>query len=159
VVLIAFFGIVYETVIAGLREVETIDEREDARRQLTLALDRLVREAGTATEMDVAQTARIQFDTDAVNNVEYEYDSGDETLTRDDGSSSARIIARGLADFDFDFIDCLGVASTGTVSTEGRVRVVQVVATLTDGAETVSMTNAAYLRNTIGDNGSYCGSL
>jgi hypothetical protein len=158
-VLITFFGIVYETVIAGLREVSTLDEREDARRQLTQTLDRLVREAGTATEMDVAQTARIQFDTDAVNNVEYEYDGAADTLTRDDGSSSAVIIARGVTDFDIDYIDCLGVSYTGTVSTEDRVRVAQVVATIADGAETFSLTNAAYLRNTIGDNGSYCGSL
>src|SRR3989338_5692539 len=74
VILAAFFGVVYETVIVGLREVETHDEREDARRQVTQALDRLVREAGVATEMDAAETDRIQFDTDAVNNVEYEYD-------------------------------------------------------------------------------------
>jgi prepilin-type N-terminal cleavage/methylation domain-containing protein len=158
-VLAAFFGVVYETVIVGLREVETHDEREDARRQVTQALDRLVREASVATEMDAAETDRIQFDAASLSNVEYDYDSAADTLTRDDGSSSAVIIARGLTAFDFDYLDCLGVAYTGTVSTEDRVRVAQIVATLTDGSETVSLTNAVFLRGTIGDDSSYCGGL
>ena len=155
----AFFGVIYETAIVGLKQVETGDEREDARRQVAHALDRLVREAGTATEMDVAQTAHIQFDTDAVNNVEYEYDAAADTLTRDDAASSAVIIARDLTAFDYDFIDCLGVVSTGTVGTEDRVRVIQIVATLTDGNEAVSMTNAVAMPGTIGDNNAYCGGL
>lgn len=159
IILAAFFGVVYETVIVGLREVKANDDREDARGELTQALDRLVREAGVATEMDAAETDRIRFDTDAVNNVEYEYDSSADTLTRDDADTSAVIIARNLTAFDYDFIDCLGVASTGTVSTEDRVRVVQIVATLTDGSEAVSLTNAVFLRGTIGDNSSYCGGL
>ena len=159
VILAAFFGVVYETVIVGLREVETNDEREDARRQLTQALDRLVREASTATNVDVAQTAQLQFDTASVNNVNYQYTSGTQVLTRSDASTSAVTIASGLTSFDFDYLDCLGVSYTGTVSTPTRVRVAQIVATITDGNESVSLTQAVFLRNTIGDNSSYCGSL
>ena len=159
VILATFFGVVYETVIVGLREVESVDEREDARRVLTAALDRLVREAGTATNVDVAQTARLQFDTPSVNNVNYVYTSDTQTLTRSDASTSAVTIASGLTSFDFDYLDCLGVSYTGTVSTEGRVRVAQIVSTLTDGSEAVSLTDAAFLRNTIGDNSSYCEAL
>ena len=150
---------VYETVIVGLREVETNDEREDARRVVTQALDRLVREASTATNVDVAQTARLQFDTPSVNDVNYVYTSGTQVLTRSDASTSAVTIASGLTLFDFDYLDCLGVSYTGTVSTTTRVRVAQIVATLTDGSEAVSLTDAAFLRNTIGDNSSYCGAL
>ena len=159
VILATFFSVVYETVIVGLREVESVDEREDARRVVTQALDRLVREAATATNVDVAQTARLQFDTASVNNVNYVYTSGAQTLTRSDASTSAVTIASGLTAFDFDYLDCLGVSYTGTVSTEGRVRVAQIIATLTDGSEAVSLTNAVFLRSTIGDNSSYCGGL
>ena len=158
-VLAAFFGAVYETVIAGLREVESIDEREDARRQLSRTFDRLVREAGLATNVDVAQTAQLQFDTPSVNNVNYTYTSATQTLTRSDASTSARTIASGLSAFDFDYLDCLGVSYTGTVSTPTRARVAQIVSTLTDGSETISLTDAVFLRNTIGDNSSYCGGL
>ena len=154
-----FFSVVYETAIVGLRHVQSGDDREDARRQLAYALDRIVREAGTATEMDTAQTDHIQFDTAAVNNVEYQYDAAAGTLTRDDASSSPVIIARGLTAFDYDFIDCLGVVSTGTVATEDRVRVIQIVGTLTSGTETISMTTAVAMPGTIGDNSSYCGGL
>ena len=150
---------VYETVIVGLREVETNDEREDARRVVTQALDRLVREANLADNVDVAQTARLQFDTASVNNVNYVYTSGTQTLTRSDASTSAVTIASGLTSFDFDYVDCLGVSYTGIVSTEGRVRVAQIIATVTDGSEAVSLTDAVFLRNTIGDDSSYCGGL
>ena len=159
VLLSMFFSVVYETAITGLRQVQSGDEREDARRQVAQALDRIVREAGTATEMDVAETDRIQFDTAAVNNVLYQYSAAAQTLTRSDAASSAVIIARGLTAFDYDFIDCLGVVSTGTVATEDRVRVIQIVATLTSGTETVSLTNAAAMPGTIGDNAAYCGGL
>ena len=154
VILAAFFGVVYETVIVGLREVETNDEREDARRVVTQALDRLVREANLANNVDVAQTDRLQFDTASTSNVNYVYTSGTQTLAR-----SGTTIATGLTSFDFDYVDCLGVSSTGTVSNVNRVRVAQIVATVTDGNEAVSLTNAAFLRNTIGDDSSYCGGL
>lgn len=154
VLLSIFFGFVYETVIVGLRQVETADEREDARRQIAHGLDRIVREANVANNVDVAQTAQLQFDTPSLNNVSYQYTSGTQTLAR-----SGVTIAQGVTSFDFDYVDCLGISYTGTVSTPGRVRVAQITATLTDGSEAVSLTQAAFLRNTIGDDASYCGAL
>lgn len=155
-----FLGAVYETVIAGLRTMSAVDDREEIRLRLTSALDRLTREASTASNLDVAQTAQVQFDTPSVNNVVYTYTSGTGILTRDDASSPLVTILRNLTAFNFEYLNCLGaVYGSGNIDT---IRVVRASATVTQGSETVSVWSAAYLRNMPGFAGvpaQTCGTL
>lgn len=154
-----FMGVVQEVVIVGLRAVHAADAREEIRQQLASALDRFTRDASIANNVDVAQTARFQFDTPSVNNVDYVYSSG--TLTRNDASSSQITILRNLTAFDFDYVDCQGTVYTGTVasSAEDSLRVVQVVATVTKDQETIALTKSVFLRNMLGQVPETCGTL
>ena len=157
-----FMGAVQETLITGLRAVNAAHRREAIRQPLASALERFARDAGVASNVDAAETGRFQFDTPSVNNVEYDYDSGAGTLTRDDASSSAIILLRNLTAFDFDYVDCQGTLYTGTVSgssTEDSLRVVQVVATVTQNQETLAVARAVFLRNMLGLTASTCGTL
>ena len=156
-----FMGAMQESLITGLRVVSAADRRETIRQLLASALERFARDASTASNVDRAQTDELQFDTPSVNNVEYAYDSSAGTLTRDDGSST-QIILRNLTTFDFDYVDCQGTLYTGTVSggsTEESLRVVQVVATVTQSQETIAVARAVFLRNMLGQTASTCGTL
>ena len=154
-----FMGAVQEAVIVGLRATNAADKREEIRQQLASALERFARDASVADNVDVAQTARVQFDTPSVNNVDYVYSSG--TLTRSDASSSQITILRNLTAFDFDYVDCQGTVYTGTVSGSAAdsLRAIQVVATVTRDQETISVTQAIFLRNMLGQDASTCGTL
>lgn len=155
-----FLGTMQESLMTGLRAVASADDREHIRQQLAGALERFARDASHASNVDAAQTDNFQFDTPSVNNVDYDYDSSAGTLTRDAGSS--QIILRNLTAFDFDYVDCQGTLYTGTVSgssTEDSLRVVQVVATVTRDQETISVAQAVFLRNMLGQTASTCGTL
>lgn len=144
-----FMGAVYEAVLAGLRAVSAADRREAIRQQLTSALERMIRDAGAADGVDAADTDEFQFDTPGVNDVEYLYDSGDDTLSRDDAASSQRVILRNLTAFDFSYVDSNGAQLSEPVagSAEDTIRVVQVSATVTQGSEAITIEDAVFLRN------------
>ena len=157
-----FLGTMQESLMTGLRAVASADDREQIRQQLAGALERFARDASHASNVDRAQTDEVQFDTPSVNNVDYDYDSSAGTLTRDDANSSSMTILRNLTAFDFDYVDCQGTLYTGTVSgssTEDSLRVVQVVATVTRDQETISVAQAVFLRNMLGQTASTCGTL
>ena len=144
-----FMSAVYEAVITGLRAVSAADRREAIRQQLTSALERMIRDAGAADGVDVADTDEFQFDTPSVNDVEYLYDSGGDTLSRDDAGSSQRVILRNLTAFDFSYVDGNGAQLSEPVagSAEDTIRVVQVSATVTQGSEAITIEDAVFLRN------------
>ena len=148
-----FLGAVYETVIVGLRTVNAADDRETIRSQLTSALDRFVRDASVANNVDLGQDAQFQCDTPSVNNVNYQYSNG--VLTRQDASSSQITILSNLTAFDFDYIDvngtsyasCDNTSSCGSRCCRSNARVVEVSATVTKDTETITVATAAFLRN------------
>lgn len=144
-----FFGGVFETVIAGLRLTGLGDDHSRLQQQLAVTVDRLTREIMVAEDVDAAEDDRFQFDTPAVNNVEYDYDSAAGTLTRDDASTSAVVVLRNITSLDFNYVDTGGSTLTTPVagSSEDTIRVAQMTVTLTKGSTTLSMTSAAYLRN------------
>ncbi|MBI4323230.1 MAG: prepilin-type N-terminal cleavage/methylation domain-containing protein [Candidatus Omnitrophica bacterium] len=144
-----FFGVVYDTVIIGLRAVNAADERETIRQELTSAMERFVRDAGTGNNVDSADTARFQFDTPSVNDVEYTYDSAAGTLSRDDAATSSRVILRDLTAFDFNFFDSAGTQLSEPVagSAEDTIRVVEVTATVTKDQEALTVDHAVFIRN------------
>jgi len=157
-----FLGAMQESLITGLRAVSAADQREAIRQQLTSALERFARDAGAASNVDRAETDELQFDVPSVNNVEYIYDSGTDTLTRDDASSSVMTMLRNLTAFDFDYVDCQGTRYTGTVSggsTEDSLRMVEVIATVTQSQETITVAQTVFLRNMLGQTASTCGTL
>ena len=147
-----FMGAVYETVLIGLRAVNAADEREDVRSQLTTALDLLTREAGIASNVDVAEDQRLQFDADLDGNgttesdINYQVSGGD--LQRVYNGATVTL-ARDLTSLDFDYTDPTGSALTAPVTgaTLDILRLVQVTATATKDNETLSLANAAFLRN------------
>ena len=144
-----FFGGVYESVIVALRTVSASTNREAVRQPLAGALDRFLRDASTADNVDIAQTGRFQFDTPSVNNVNYTYDSAAATLTRTDAASSAQIILRNITSLDFNYFDTSGTQLSEPVSgaLEDTIRIVQVIATVAQGNETVTLADAIFLRN------------
>ena len=144
-----FFGVVYDTVIIGLRAVNAADERETIRQELTGALERFVRDAGTGSNVDSADTAQFQFDTPSVNDVQYTYDSAAGTLSRGDAATTQRIILRNLTAFDFNFFDSTGAQLSEPVapSAEDTIRVVEMTATVTKDQEVVTVAHAVFVRN------------
>ena len=156
-----FMGVVQESVVVGLRATNSADKREEIRQQLAGALDHFTREAAMATNVDVATSVRFQFDTPDVNDNNYVYDGTAQTLSHDDAASPNRVIVRNLTAFDFDYVDCVGTAYTGTVpgAAEDTLRVVQVTATVTKDNETISVANTAFLRNMLGQIPATCGTL
>ncbi|MBI2885165.1 MAG: prepilin-type N-terminal cleavage/methylation domain-containing protein [Candidatus Omnitrophica bacterium] len=149
----------YDPVISSLRLAAAVNTREEIRQQLAHVLEWVIRDAGVADNMDVAETDHVQFDTPAVNNVEYEYDAAADVLTRDDADSSQRTILRNVTAFDFDYVDCFGTTTTGTVSgseEEDSIRVIQVTATVAKLTESVSMPAAVFTRNLVGEGDDAC---
>jgi hypothetical protein len=140
---------VYETVIVGLRAAGAAARREDVRQQLSVALQRITRDIAVADNVDVAQDGRFQFDTPGVNNVDYVYNGTTDRLSRDDAATPQLDLVRNLTDFDFNYFDGSGAQLTTPVagSAEDTIRVVQVLATVTYGNETITVASAAYLRN------------
>jgi hypothetical protein len=148
--LFAMLGsVVYETVIIGLRSASAASRREDIRQQLASALERRTRDMAVAENVDAARDDRFQFDTPGVNNVDYVYDSATDMLSRDDAGTAQRTLVRHQTTFDFNYFDSAGNQLTTPVagSAEDTIRVVQVVATVTDGSESIAVATAAYLRN------------
>ncbi len=144
-----FFVAVGETVVTGLRAARAAYEREDLRMQAAAVLERLTRELASADDVDDADDDEFQCDTPSVNNVEYVYDSGADTVTRDDASLNEQIVLRYVTSFDFNYYDTSNALLSTPVagSAEDTIRVVQVVMTLSRGTETISLAGAAYLRN------------
>lgn len=159
-----FIGAVYESTITGLRVVNASASREDVRTELLRVLNRLTREAAAAEDVGFAQDARFRFDTASLNNIEYLYDSGAQTLTRQDSSlASAVTLLRNITAFDFDYLEngCTTVQETcdsssgcGTAGTcesgnccLSEVRVVQVTMTASRNNESITVTGSAHLRN------------
>ena len=150
-----FLAAVQESLITGLRATHTADNREAVRRELANALDQFVRDVSQAQDVDDADlldgsnTGQFQFDTPSVSNVEYSYDASADTLSYDDANVSQRIIARYVTSFDLTYVDNTGATLSEPVagSSEDNIRVVQVTATATIGDETLTLSDAAYLRN------------
>ena len=150
-----FLAAVQESLITGLRATHTADNREAVRRELANALDQFVRDVSQAQDVDDADlldgsnTGQFQFDTPSVNNVEYSYDASADTLSYDDANVSQRIIARHVTSFDLTYIDNTGATLSEPVagSSEDNIRVVQVTTTATIGDETLTLSDAAYLRS------------
>ena len=141
-----FVGAMQESVVVGLRAVNAADERELIRQQAASALDRIIREINLADDVDVAQSARFRFDIPSTNNINYVYSSG--TLSRDTGGS-AQVVLNNITSWDFNYYDTTGAALSEPVAgaSEDTIRVVQMTVTVTRDAETLTLTNAAYLRN------------
>ena len=154
ITLLALFGgAVYESVIVGLRTANASDERENIRQQLANALDMLTREASLADVVDVAADQQFQFDADldgdgtVENNINYQVSSG--TFQRVYNGATLTLV-RNLASLDFNYVDSAGSNMATTVpdqATRNTIRVMQVTTSATNDAETVSLANAAYLRN------------
>ena len=164
-----FIGAMYETALTGLRAVNSGDERERLRMELTNALDRLTREASMARNVDRATDTRVQFDADydgdgsstgSEDNVNYNYDSSSQILQRDNSGGSTITIASHVTSLDFDYLDSAGSPTyTSCDSTSGcgsagdgtccrsEARVVLITMTGTNDQETVSVTDAVNLRN------------
>jgi len=144
-----FAGLTQESVVTGLRVVNTANSREQIRQELSLVLERIQRDAALADNVDRARDERFQFETPDVNNVDYGYDSATGTLTRDDGATAQITILRNITAFDFDYVDDGGAAMTTPVDDddEDDVRVAQLSVTVAVGNESITMTAAAYLRN------------
>jgi type II secretory pathway pseudopilin PulG len=144
-----FFVAVGETVLTGLRAARAAYEREDLRMQAAAVLERFTREAALADDVDRARDDRFQFDTPDVNNVDYEYDSDDGIVTRDDGDLDEQTVLRYVTAWDLDYEDDTGAALSTPVadSDEDDIRVVRVSLTLSRGTETVTLAGAVYLRN------------
>lgn len=144
-----FFGAVYEVVIVGLRVVSATDDREELRQQLVSALERFAREASLADDVDDAASGQFRFDTPSMDDVEYTYDSGDDTLSRDERDSAERVVLRRLTSFDFSYLDDDGTQLSEPVasSAEDDIRVVQVSATVSQGGEAITVNDAVFLRN------------
>ena len=142
-----FIGAVYESVIVGLRSVNAADDREQLRSQVASSLERFLREAALASDVDGADDDEFQFDTPTLSNVQYLYSSG--TLTRDAASELQTTILQGITSFDFEYFDTAGtqLSTPVTGSAEDTIRVVQVTVTVTRDTETVSVASAAFLRN------------
>ena len=147
-----FMGTIYEAVIVGLRATHAADEREAVRQQLAGAIDRLTREAGLTSNVDVAQDQQLQFDADLDGNgttesdIVYQLQSG--VLQRTYGGATVTL-ARGITSLDFDYLDLNGSSLAAPLSgcNLDTVRVLQVTVTGTNDTETLSMTTAAFLRN------------
>ena len=148
-----FFGGVYETVIVGLRTVSAADRREGVRQQLTNALELLTREAALASNLDNAEDQRLQFDADldgngtTENNINYQVTSGQ--LQRSYNGVAVTLV-NNLTALDFDYLDTAGTTlatPVGTQATRDTIRVVDITMTATNGAETLSLPSAVYLRD------------
>ena len=145
-----FFGGVYETAILGLRSANAADEREDIRGQAMNALERFTREASLAKTVRQATSQLFEFDADlngdgtAETNIIYQVQNGD--LVRTYGGTTISLVRDfGSATFGYLKQDrAAWVSGTDALST---IRVVQVTVTATKDAETLSLTNAAYLRS------------
>jgi hypothetical protein len=154
----AFFTGVYETLITGLRTVNAADEREDIRQQLTVALDRLTREASAANTVDRAQNQRFQFDADLdgdgadEDNINYVVQSGE--LDRVYSGDTLPLV-KNLAALDFDYIDntgttyttCDSTGSCGSNCCRSEVRVVLITITATKDTESMSVAGGVHLRD------------
>jgi prepilin-type N-terminal cleavage/methylation domain-containing protein len=147
-----FFGAVYETAIVALRAVHAADGREDLRQQLAHALELLTREAALASNVDQAQDQRFQIDADIdgdggnETNINYRLQSG--ALERVHSGDTSYLV-RGVTSLDFDYVDENNAAMSTPVGSSDRddIRVMQVTITAVSGAESISLTSAAYLRN------------
>jgi hypothetical protein len=159
-----FLGAVYECFIFGLRVAGSASERSRIRLELTGVLDHLTREAGTARNVDRAQDTRFQFDADydgsggssgVERNVNFEYDATNDVLNRDHSGGSTVALAHTVTAVDFDYIDdtgttyttCDSTSSCGSNCCRDDVRAVLVTITATNNNETISVTDAATLRN------------
>ncbi len=153
--LTVFMGAIYETVIVGLRVAGGADTRENLRRQLAGALDRVTREGSLASNVDNAEGQRFQFDADldgdgnTENNINYQVTGG--ALQRTYSGTTVTLIASTALPSPpaFNYTDLNGADMGTPVSSGNRhnIRVVRVTATVSSGNETISMTTAAYLRN------------
>ena len=142
-------AVAYDAVIVGLRATSAAAQREELRQQLAAALDRMARDMAVASDVDEAQDGRFQFDTPAVNDVDYVYDGTDQELSRDDAAGAPRDILRYVTAFDFNYFDSSGTQLSTPVSgsAEDTIRVVQIIATMNRGTETITVATAVYLRN------------
>ena len=172
--LASFFGVVYESVIVGLRTVGTANTREDLRLQLARTLDRFTREVQMVRNVDVATDTQFQFDAD-LNGDGDATDSGEAnisyqvvgtTLTRSQGSATITLIgnlssASAVDVFNYyetsattesDTCDNSAACGTATCTPLGcqcrcEIRVVVLTVTVTNGNETISMSSSAFLGN------------
>ena len=165
-----FFSALQEPILIGLRSLDSADDREDLRLQLTRTLDRFTREASMARNVDRAQDQRFQFDADwngdgsssgstvpEERNINYEVSSG--RLLRSDADTVAgqeTVLISNLSSLDFNYYEsgstsestsCDSTGSCGSNCCRSEVRVVVVTATATRGNETISMTSSAFLEN------------
>ena len=150
----AFFGMVYESVIVGLRSVRSAGSQEDVRLQLARTLDFLTREVSVAGNVDNAEDQRLQFDADVdgngttENDINYQVVSGD--LQRTYNGTTVTLIGD-LQTLDFNYTDATGAnlsTPVGSQPTRDTIRVVHMTVTAAgaNGA-TLSVMTAAYLRN------------
>lgn len=152
IILFAVFAYaVQDAVLMGLRVVNWTTEREDARRQLATALERLTREAAAAYNVDNSTSTRFQFDARLVDNdadgdpenltnINWRVQNGD--LERVQGGTTV-VLMRDLASLTFTYLDSAGSATT----TANDVRVMQVTASATVDSETITMATSTYLRS------------
>ena len=151
-----FMAAVQESVVYGLRTVNAADEREEIRRQLASALDRLTREARMARNVDNATSTRFQFDADfdgsgsstgTERNINYEVQSG--VLIREHSGGSVVTIVPKLTSLTYDYRDLNDADMTPPVTGGSRadIRVVQVTMTAVYDQESITVADSVYLTN------------
>ena len=151
-VLAAIIAAVYETAIVGLRTASADDQRESLRVQLVRAVDLLTREAQLTSHVDHAQDQQFQLDADldgdgtTENNINYQVTGGQ--FQRTYNGTTVTLVSN-LSALDFDYVDLTGAAMSTPVGSGSRddIRILQITMTAATGAESVSLTAAAYLGN------------
>lgn len=148
-----FLGASQESIVVGLRATNAADERENIRLQLANALDRLTREASLASGVFSATDQRFQFDADldgdgtAETGINYQLQGT--SLNRSLGGTTVTLVT-GVTALDFDYLDSTGASLSAPVTPQSerdKVRIAQVSITATRDTETISVAEAACLRN------------
>ena len=145
-----FFGGVYETVIVGLRVVHASDTREELRGEAINAFERFTREACLAKTVRQATASVFEFDADlnadgtAETNIIYQVLSGDFVRTY---GGTTTILVKDWSSSTFSYLKQDRVAWVSGTDALSTIRVVQATLTAAKNTETISLTNASYLRS------------
>lgn len=149
-----FFGVVYDTVLIGLRAAHAADTREGVRQQLTNAMDRLTREASLAKTVRQATSSLFEFDADLTGdgtvetNILYQVQSGN--LVRTYGGATITLV-RNVTSGTLSYFKQDRVAWVSGTDALTSIRVVQISLTATNAAtnwtESLSLTTSTYLRS------------
>jgi len=143
--------------LVGSRAWESGRNRAGMRQDAALAMERMVREIGLASEITRARADEIDFEADMdqdelVEEITFDV-SNDNNLERTvnvAGPDTAVIMARDVQSFTLGYYlegDNGDLQSSVTGPTMDEIRVVVITLTLSNGDETVTLSASAYARN------------